>query len=854
MIQVFDLLGRPIGTITKYRDLCISSRLDSWPEMTFTVPATDKNRVLLQNEVILEFCGEPFIVKNTSPTRDSGGSRIISVTAPSIAIELNYKPRQVVGTYIGAEQYSNWEALHRYNRGDRIKHYGVVYECVIGHTSGSSLSGSQWNFWTTCNIQSELAELVLSAREMMSFALENTGWTPGVVDDDGAARTFSGEWMSVPSLLQEMAEKFDCHIVYRPRDRKVDFVKEPGRDTGATIEYGKNLTGIRKSADSTDFITKLYLYGDEDLTVNEVNIHGPDESPLDQLQNGQSFITDFSFFLEQGYTETEIYEDIMANGDASKFIRIGHLKLDDFVDADQLLIEGRKQLAKMSKPEVSYSVDYVRLSDLLVEDADETFDIGDWVYVRDLELGVDIKVRVLSTNIYPGFPEKSSCELSNKDELFAEAITSSIEYNKKLSENPAVSELLKGYISTFTTTINSGRGDLVWKDGQLTAIALDAEGKPTGNQVRLTPNGLGVSTNFGVTYENAITGEGVLAEKVLANSIHVLSVGSDGIVIEPNSCGVRLNNTEGIVVQSADKRFKATMKASDDMPGNAYGFALWNGDFDSSGNYTGDSLVFGVTMNGNAYFKGHVEASSGSFTGTVNATDGVFAGIVRATDFQDEFGNSLLANGKWKSSMLDLGKIKIDGTTGDITLEGNINLSNGVIQWSQSSSPIRYQYSSDNVNWHSTMQPGDIYRRDSTDGGNTWTPGYQFVGRDGRDGSDASVPGYITQTVIGPNEIEAHLIRGNIVQIYIPPSPGSSSTPPGSDHGLEFQVMYNGMKLSPVKFYYYGGDVAPYAVFDTIGNCYAKWRYPVTDFDNHVNFYGQVHFANPPTGIVGRFG
>lgn len=66
---------------------------------------------------------------------------------------------------------------------------------------------------------------------------------------------------------------------------------------------------------------------------------------------------------------------------------------------------------------------------------------------------------------------------------------------------------------------------------------------------------------------------------------------------------------------------------------------------------------------------------------------------------------------------------------------------------------LEYQYSAtkdgDDSTWHYPMATGDIYRRESIDGGKTWGDPYQFVGKDGkngqngRDGSDADVPNYI---------------------------------------------------------------------------------------------------------------
>ena len=88
---------------------------------------------------------------------------------------------------------------------------------------------------------------------------------------------------------------------------------------------------------------------------------------------------------------------------------------------------------------------------------------------------------------------------------------------------------------------------------------------------------------------------------------------------------------------------------------------------------------FWVDNQGNVYLKGSVYATDGVFTGTVYATDGKFNGVVQASDFLDSTGKSMLKNGKFDSSYLDLGNIVLDGTTGNITLNGAITFGNDAL-------------------------------------------------------------------------------------------------------------------------------------------------------------------------------
>lgn len=156
---------------------------------------------------------------------------------------------------------------------------------------------------------------------------------------------------------------------------------------------------------------------------------------------------------------------------------------------------------------------------------------------------------------------------------------------------------------------------------------------------------------------------------------------------------------------------------------------------------------------GNAYFRGNVYATDGVFNGTVYAKDGKFTGEIEATS--GTFSGTIKAStldgtlvggqngGAIKGVSLDIGDGNyIVDSSGNVTMNGNINLSGGAITWG-SNAPVKYQFSTSiSGPWHDVMSSSDKYRRDSLDGGATWGDPYQFRGEDGangRNGSDANV-------------------------------------------------------------------------------------------------------------------
>lgn len=115
------------------------------------------------------------------------------------------------------------------------------------------------------------------------------------------------------------------------------------------------------------------------------------------------------------------------------------------------------------------------------------------------------------------------------------------------------------------------------------------------------------------------------------------------------------------------------------------------------------------------------------------------------------------------------GNVVIDGNavvTKNLVLSGNVT-------WDMENSPVKTQYSSDMVAWHTYMTDSDLYMRMSFDGGVTWSSPTKVVGTDGKNGTNGSNADVTPQNVFnaltddGANQgIFAAFVNNNN-QIYI---------------------------------------------------------------------------------------
>ena len=253
-------------------------------------------------------------------------------------------------------------------------------------------------------------------------------------------------------------------------------------------------------------------------------------------------------------------------------------------------------------------------------------------------------------------------------------------------------------------------------------------------------------------------------------------------------------------------------------------FRIKGGSIDiGNGNFTVDT-------------NGNLVAKSGTFSGTLKATK-LEGNIKGATDSDSWLIGCGISIGQGADETG--GNFYVD-TDGNVTMKGNINMSEGKITWSSINSPVQAQYSADGTSWHTTFQTTDYYVRYSYDGGVTWTEAIQARGQKGDTGEKGDTGARGPRGYAGEDGSDADVTFANVnAALGLLFKTYSGGTPTTIDSTYIYSPQVKGGKFYGSAFYAGTGSgysqmtSAGFNIYDSSGNkklglgCYnGKWSYP----------------------------
>ncbi|WP_121605508.1 phage tail protein [Virgibacillus sp. Bac332] len=333
----------------------------------------------------------------------------------------------------------------------------------------------------------------------MNLVFENTGYTFATIDSFPAREFDNLGNDNRLSMLEKGLKRFKAEMELV--GKQVRFKKMVGNDTDFQFRYGHNIKSIEESCDTTNLATVIRGKGADGITAYyrspNADIFGEIDAPPvmdERFTSKESLLEEMKARLE----DTPLFSTKI-----------------DFAD---LRAAGYPYTVPNEGDRVF--VIYEPMNDLILEtrilEIDETFD-------DDLN------------------PIKTTVTLANHKKSFADVVFDNTQKQLgKIINNDGIirNDVLSEAIRIATQSILNARTELQFPDeGGIWAVDKDDPNKV----VVYNSAGLGVSKDGGKTFGNAITGEGIVAEAIMAGLMYGVNI------IQDDGAGGRIELANGML-------------------------------------------------------------------------------------------------------------------------------------------------------------------------------------------------------------------------------------------------------------------------------------------------------------------
>ncbi|PED63965.1 phage tail protein [Priestia megaterium] len=261
--------------------------------------------------------------------------------------------------------------------------------------------------------------------QILTDLLKGTGWKVGTVEIS-TKRTLTLDEEADNSLvgITSARDLFGGDLIYDTDAMEVSLLNEQTKHSGAAIIYKKNMSEINAIYDTRDLVTRLYVYGQNGLTIEDAN-------------NGVKYVEDFSF--------------------TSK-VRSRSIKNEQFTNPFSLKEWADDQIKILCKPSASYQITAEDLSSLSGL-SHEKFAIGYIVRVYDEELDMDENTRIMKWTYNVVEPWKTKIELETTVKLLSDLLADGASYTSGFASEDSVSNQEILQLMVFNYLLNSRADD-----------------------------------------------------------------------------------------------------------------------------------------------------------------------------------------------------------------------------------------------------------------------------------------------------------------------------------------------------------------------------------------------------------
>lgn len=335
----------------------------------------------------------------------------------------------------------------------------------------------------------------------------------------------------------------------------------------------------------------------------------------------------------------------------SRFIQEGSWSSQDYLDENLYYLDAQSVAYTSSRPQITYNISVLRLS-ALPEYQSKVFNIGDITYIQDTEffgytyvgegrIRTPYKEKSLISEVTSNFdsPQNDTFKVQNYKTQFEDlfqritATTQSLqyatgEYNRaaNIVESNGVinNETLQNSLLINQDLVTQSQNEQIYKDS--TGITL-TDKTDSSKKTKITSRGIFITTDGGVTWKNAVRGDGIATQYLTAGAINVNNItilDGDAPTFRWNSYG--LNAYKQIYIDGEKAGVQLQQFVRFDQFG-IYGLQNQNSEEEfkpQTVTEVWERANFGLTWEGfflkNKYGAGTIEISSDK---DINVSDGI---------------------------------------------------------------------------------------------------------------------------------------------------------------------------------------------------------------------------------------
>ena len=245
--------------------------------------------------------------------------------------------------------------------------------------------------------------LSTTASNVINYILDGTGWELYQCDIT-VTRDFSIDNLAnCLEMLRNVQALWGGDLVFDNQRKTVSLYNDSGEDNGLLFSYKKNLENTKRIIDTTEIAGRVYVYGEDDLSIAEVN------NGLEYVENNME-----QFLFPEYYI-------------VSKVINVGY-----FSDANELLSYANYIKDEYALEKVTYEVKAKDISILETENGDINFNINEIVTVFDEELNIELKTKIVAIDYNILQPYLTDITLSTSRRNLGDEITEFKKYQQRL--------------------------------------------------------------------------------------------------------------------------------------------------------------------------------------------------------------------------------------------------------------------------------------------------------------------------------------------------------------------------------------------------------------------------------------